>query len=94
MLEKKDFKQGIEQLLMAFPNWSIDVTDPKVIETWYRYFKTIEVREFQNMINNYIMDEERQPTIAGVLKKHCYAGTPYVPASKIVEDRRKRLEEA
>ena len=87
-LSKDAFKAGIKNLVMAFPNWRLDKNDPEVMKFWYERFQKLSNEEFISMVAAYIKKEEMPPTVAGLYKKH--NSSPYIPASEIAEERRRR----
>jgi hypothetical protein len=69
MLNKEKFFDGMEQLLVFFPNWNVKVENVKVMKAWYSMFEKSTDEEFEAMVKSYIKKEKFQPTVAG-LKEH------------------------
>lgn len=66
MLSKEKFRDGIEKLLMFYPNWTIKADDPKVMKEWYEIFKNMKEENFVTMINKHINTVLFNPTIASL----------------------------
>lgn len=67
MLNKDVFKKGMEDLCIAFPTWKLDISDRNVMSTWYQFFKGWKEQDFKATIDKYIMENEKLPTIAGLI---------------------------
>ena len=72
MLNKDEFKKGMEKLVMAFPNWRFEKSDPEVMKFWYGKFSRLQDSTFARMVDSYIEKEELPPTVAGLYKKGSY----------------------
>ncbi|MDX8047593.1 hypothetical protein SH601_16645 [Gracilibacillus sp. S3-1-1] len=79
-LSKKTFIDQMNQLLIFFPNWNVDLASKTVAERWYYQFANCSDREFFKMVQTYIQLEAFNPTVAG-LRKY------------FVSDERKRVEQ-
>lgn len=66
MLDKELFKKGMNQLLLAFPRWSVKLEEREVAEFWYKKFKHLTDKQFNNMVEKYIENERFEPTIKGL----------------------------
>ena len=64
MLDKKVFKGGIEKLLAVYPNWDIKIEDPRVMLTWYNFFKNISDERFLKAVDSHIENIKFNPTVA------------------------------
>ena len=75
-MTKQEFKDGAEMLMMAYPSWNGKLNEKETAKFWYDRLSTrIEKGTFKNIINKYVENESRYPTIAGVLevgKKYGY----------------------
>lgn len=69
MLGKEVFFVNMENLLMAFPNWKLNVEDVEIMKFWHTAFKNFSNERFVYMIDQYINNENFNPTIGG-LKRH------------------------
>lgn len=69
MLDKNIFFDHMEKLLMAYPNWKINLSDKNTSKFWYEQFKNMENKHFIHMVNSFVNTEKFNPTIAG-LKEH------------------------
>lgn len=68
MLNKEVFFQNMDNLLMAFPNWKLNVEDVKVMRFWYNAFRNFDNARFGYMVDQYIDNENYNPTIGGLKK--------------------------
>ena len=68
MLNKDIFFDQMELLVGMYPSWGIQKDDPKVMKSWYGFFKHMDDERFTYMINQYIENENFNPTIAGLKK--------------------------
>lgn len=66
MLDKEVFFNGMDELLMAFPSWRLNVEDKKVMKFWYSKFTHMDNERFTYMVNSYINGESYPPTIKGM----------------------------
>lgn len=66
MLEKDVFFKNMDNLLKAFPNWNLDVTDIETTKFWYTVFKNYSNVRFIHMVDQYINNERYNPTIGGL----------------------------
>jgi len=69
MLDKEVFFKNMDNLLMAFPNWKLDVRDVETMKFWYTVFRSFDNARFAYMVDQYINNEQYNPTIGG-LKQH------------------------
>lgn len=69
MLDKETFFASMDKLVMAFPNWKLDVESTSVMQFWYTKFRDTDNERFSHMVDNYIENENFSPTIKG-LKDH------------------------
>ncbi len=74
-LSKDIFKNGIEKMMIVFPYWKIDTENPKVLATWYDFFKDWKDETFSKTVDNYIQGESMPPTVKG-LYDHRYKPEP------------------
>lgn len=63
MLSQDVFKEGLEELILAF---NMDLK-PEQIKVWYKYCKKISDKDFQNKISNCIKFCRHKPYIADLL---------------------------
>ena len=68
-LSKDTFKEGIERLIIFFPSWKLDIKNSNAMLLWYNEFKDLENKQFLDMVQRYIKQEQTMPTVAS-LKKH------------------------
>ena len=87
-LSKEIFKNGIEKMMIVFPYWKIDTENPKVLATWYDFFKDWKDETFSKTVDNYIQSESMPPTVKGIYD-HKYRPEPYDD----LEDRWKAIRE-
>lgn len=66
MLNKSTFKKGMQQLLLAFPNWKVRLDKPDVASFWYTKFNKYSDEQFLVMVEQYIENERFDPTIKGL----------------------------
>lgn len=69
MLDKKTFINGLNKLIVAYPNWNLDVDNAQVLKIWFDFFKHMDNKRFDHMINEYIDNQRFNPTVAGL--KEC-----------------------
>ena len=75
MLDKELFKEKMEKLLTFFPNWNVDLSDRVAAGMWYNQFSHMSDEKFSKAVEDYIENEQFNPTVAGI-KKY------YVPERK------------
>lgn len=80
MLSKKVFIFKMEELLMSFPNWKIDNDDPRTMSFWYNNFSNLSDDSFVHMVDQYISNENFNPTIGGLKR---YDTLPIKSATQI-----------
>lgn len=68
MLSKDAFFEGMDKLLAVYPGWQIKNDDKDVMKIWYDKFKHMDDERYLYMIDMYIDNETRFPTIAGLLE--------------------------
>ena len=68
MLDKELFFEGMEELLKFFPNWNIDLSEEQNTRAWYNKFKHMSDGRFIKAVDEYIRNEQFNPTVAGILK--------------------------
>lgn len=68
MLDKDTFIDGLNKLLVSFPNWNLDIDNKRTLRVWYEKFRHMDAKRYMHMINAYIGYYDRYPTIAGLLK--------------------------
>ncbi len=68
MLNKNLFAEKMEELLVLFPNWNIEL-DAKNMRVWYKQFSDLTNNEFIRMIDTYVRNEQYHPTV-GSLRKY------------------------
>jgi len=66
MLDKEVFFKNMDNLLMAFPNWKLDVENVEIMKFWYKAFKNFDDARFGYMIDQFILNENFNPTIGGL----------------------------
>jgi len=69
MLDKEVFKQQMEKLDRLYPRWGADIEDSKTMKVWYEQFKDMSDKEFKNKVDDYIKNNQYNPTVAGILDK-------------------------
>ena len=67
MLDKDVFREQMERLNVLFPNWKVDITDSKVMKTWYNEFKGLSEKKFVNKVDKFIQNSSYPPTVATIL---------------------------
>ena len=68
ILNKKTFVTGMNKLLVTFPGWGFDIDNKFAIKTWYEFFEHMDDERFLYMIDQYIENESKFPTVAGLKK--------------------------
>jgi len=68
VLDKKTFVTGMNKLLVTFPGWGFDIDNKFAIKTWYEKFEHMDDDRFMYMIDQYIENESKFPTVAGLKK--------------------------
>lgn len=68
MLDKNKFIEGMNMLIVSYPNWKFDIENKFALKVWYDKFKHMDNERFIYMINAYNGFDERYPTIAGLKK--------------------------
>lgn len=68
MLTKEVFKKEMERINVLYPRWGVDITCKFSMRTWYEQLNNMSDQEFSIMVNNHIKFEERNPTVASLLK--------------------------
>lgn len=66
MLNKEVFFNKMDKLINLFPNWKIQYDNPEAMKLWYEQFKNMTDSDFIKMVDNYVTNENRYPTIAGL----------------------------
>src|SRR5690625_6732940 len=89
MLDKELFKEKMEKLLTFFPNWNVDLSDRVVAGMWYSQFGHMSDEKFSKAVEDYIENEQFNPTVAGI--KKYYVPDPKKSAVEIAHE--KMLEE-
>ena len=69
MLDKEVFKQQMEKLDRLYPRWGVDIEDSKTMKVWYEQFKDMSDKEFKEKVDDYIKNNQYNPTVAGILDK-------------------------
>lgn len=62
------FFNKMDQLVVSYPNWKLEVESEKVMKFWYSKFESMENNHFEYMVDKYIENEIYNPTIAGLKK--------------------------
>jgi len=88
-LNKEVFKDGMQTLVETFPFWKVEVENPKVMATWYRFFKDWKDETFSKTVDNYIQSESMPPTVKGIYD-HRFKPEPYDDSQDRQEAIRKR----
>lgn len=68
MLDKNVFAEGIVELSLAYPTWTMQVDNRDAMAVWYKYFKNMEDDQFLETAQNYIKASAYVPTISGLLE--------------------------
>lgn len=68
MLDKELFKEKMEKLLTFFPNWNVDLSDRVAAGMWYNQFSHMSDEKFSKAVEDYIENEQFNPTVAGIKK--------------------------
>ena len=76
-LNKEVFKDGMQTLVETFPFWKVEVENPKVMATWYRFFKDWKDETFSKTVDNYIQSESMPPTVKGNIRPQEFKPEPY-----------------
>ena len=53
---------------MSFPSWKIKNDDPETMRFWYNKFDHMDEDAFVKMVDEYIENENFNPTVAGLKK--------------------------
>lgn len=67
MLNKDVFREGILNLMFAFPNWKMEIDNPKAMAYWYSFFEKMKNADFLKMVHDYCKHDDRLPTVRGLL---------------------------
>ena len=65
-MTKNNFKDNMEKLSMFYPNWSIDLSNSKVMKNWYDALKIYSDSEFTKIVSTHIEKENFSPTVASL----------------------------
>ena len=87
-LSKDVFAEGMQKLIDTFTFWKVEIENPRVMATWYEFFKDWKDETFSKTIDNYIKNESIPPTVKGIYD-HRYRPEPYDD----LEDRWKAIRE-
>lgn len=68
MLDKKVFKEKMQDLVDFYPSWKLDITEKAIVKKWYKKFEKYDNENFKEAVDKYIENEEFAPTIAGIKK--------------------------
>jgi hypothetical protein len=78
MLDKKTFKQGINNLIYSYPLWRIDVSNVECMKFWYDNFNNFDNDSFIEGINTFVRNNKEYPTISElrnvIIKSQRYIG--------------------
>lgn len=66
MLDKKVFKDKMEQLIRFYPSWNLKIEDSKVMSDWYEMFKDKTNDQFETMVKHHIKTVPFNPTVASL----------------------------
>lgn len=66
MLDKKVFKDKMEQLIRFYPSWNLKIEDSKVMSDWYSKFSSLKESEFNEIVNLHIDKVRFNPTVASL----------------------------
>ena len=66
ILDKQIFKEGIGKLAHVYPSWEFDYKNKESMATMYSFFKEMDADRFEEMIQNHILKERYNPTIASL----------------------------
>lgn len=66
MLNKETFFNYMDKLINVYPNWRLRYDDPDVMRMWYGFFDYMDCERFSYMVDEFIANSDRFPTIAGL----------------------------
>lgn len=66
VLDKKTFVTGLNKLLVSFPGWNFDINNQFAMKTWYEFFEHMDDERYLYMVDKYIENENKFPTVAGL----------------------------
>lgn len=67
-MNKKVFYDKLIELKLFYPNWSIDLSNKDVVKKMYEFLGNTSDDRFTSGVENYIRNEIRFPTIAGLIE--------------------------
>lgn len=66
MLDKELFKKQMERLAALYDRWQVEIENPDVMKIWYGEFKDYEDDFFVDMVDEYVLENQYNPTVAGI----------------------------
>lgn len=69
-MNKKEFGNIFEKLAYNYKNWKVDTQNKKEVEFWYNEFKDFKTSEFEQMVNDYIREEDYPPVVSKLRSKY------------------------
>ena len=81
MLDKDVFREQMERLNVLFPNWKVDITDPKTMKLWHDEFKGLSEEVFVGKVDKFVADSSYPPTVAGIMNEDLKEKSKYQRAS-------------
>jgi len=86
MLDKKLFKEKMQDLADFYPHWKLDISSKEVLCKWYSRFENEKEEHFVQAVDDYIEEEDYAPTVAK-LKDYI----PYDPKSTVSKEEVERF---
>lgn len=70
MLNKETFLKGLQYLKACYVKWEFDLSNPVVIETWYRKFSKLTDNQYRLMIESFTDNNKFPPqSVADLLEE-------------------------
>jgi len=85
MLDKKLFKEKMQDLIDFYPHWKLNVSDKSVMNKWYSRFKNEKEEHFVRAVDDYIENEDYSPTVAKLKDYIPYDPEPTVTQKEVEE---------
>lgn len=91
MLDKKVFKDKMEQLIRFYPSWNLKIEDSKIMSDWYEMFKDKTDVQFEVMVRHHIKTVPFNPTVASLsdynsnTNEKIIDGVRYISGVKVYE---------
>lgn len=67
MNSKELFKESMRDLSTFYPSWKVNLQDKNTLVAWFDIFKSVSDKEFVDAVNEHILRERNNPTVASIM---------------------------